>query len=214
MKKVIIIVMLLFIFSNNVYAETSKNDISAKYEENYINFTKGKINEKKAIINIDDIELKFTTTSKKDNELDIIVIPVTDEALEWLSKTQDNKISNITGYFIKFQRNKKDVEPKGTITIESKVKNSYDNLVMVFINSKGKLVNSTNKIKNDLISLNITKEGYLAYGESEHEFDKSTNQNPQTFDKIINYFTLGILSFIGIITMMIYLKKKSIKNNF
>jgi len=74
-------------------------------------------------------------------------------------------------------RNKKDVEPKGTITIESKVKNSYDNLVMVFINSKGKLVNSTNKIKNDLISLNITKEGYLAYGESEHEFDKSTNQN-------------------------------------
>ena len=140
MKKIInfLVVVFLFSFSFNVYAES--HDVVAKYNEsqNIVTY-EGTISNGSSTIKVDNGTFTIKTNSSDVNGVNLVIIKLSGDALNWIKNYTDSN----DNYYLYFSKNELDVN------ITDKVAVTYDSFdnnekQLVILNSNGDTVSKGN----------------------------------------------------------------------
>ena len=160
----LLIFVLLFCFHSNVYANNEYNgSVTAKYVvENGSKFYEKTLNQNNEInIELEDRTITITSNNAKDDDKNIVLIPVTDDAFNWLTSEYDNK-TNLKAYYVNFYENNKKTSLNGNLNIGIKACDSCNLEKVYFYDTTKQIIDSTNNIDNNM-SINIKKSGYLLF---------------------------------------------------
>ena len=160
----LVIFVSLFCFDSNVYAVTETNgDVTAKYVmENGSVFYEETLNQNNQInIKLEDRTITITSDNYKDSNTDVVLIPVTSNAFDWLTSEYGDK-SNLKGYYIDFFKNNEKVSLNGNLNIKIKSCDLCNLEKVYFYDVTKKLIDSTNNVNNGM-DFNINKSGYLLF---------------------------------------------------
>lgn len=205
MKKIGLLICLLFILLGNVNAETSK-DIMIKYEykDNTSKYTK-KIVDNKAEYEINEDKIKILLSASKD--INVLFFEVSTESLEWLKTKADiSKEANV--YYLKILNSNNESEEIPDISIEEY---SGENKVITIYNENG------NKIEN------VQCDCYIAIEKSD-KAQIQNNENVNVYKDLIdiikgeeqsrNPLIIFVITLITIfVILLIIVKTRKDKDN-
>lgn len=139
MKKICVILCLLFAFLGNINADTSK-DIIVKYNysDNTSKHTK-EIVDNKVEYNLNDDKIRILLDENVSKDLNIMFFEVSNESLEWLkSKIEIEESDNV--YYLKILNNKENII--SGISLEEY--SNEDKIIKIYDNNGNQIENITN----------------------------------------------------------------------
>ena len=189
MKKILLMICLFLSFCFPCNAEVKSGSVEAKYEYTKDSkFYKTELKDGKANMLLEDYKINFT--SKEDN-LDIIIIPVDKEENDWLKDLLNGKeVDNL--YYINAYNKDGKSDYKGIYIFK-------DNKETKYIRTNEENFNSVKY--SESINLTLRDKTF-------HIVDENIDKTPSTGDKIIMYVGLGIIAILG---MVIVTKKFIVK---
>lgn len=169
----------------------------------------------------DSITLGGKSDSKADDELRVVIIPVTadeeKEAYAWMVSAAAELGKEPTVYYLAFYRGNTPVQPEGKVTITVTAKDGYEKAKLYYMdgNAEAKEVSYTREQKN--VSFGMEQTGYYLLVKTEDSQQPATPTDPsnpskpttpgtpQTGDNsnIWLWLVIMILSFAGLVVTML-----------
>lgn len=189
MKKILLIICLFLSFCFTCNAEVKSGSVEAKYEYTKDSkFYKTELKDGKAKMLLEDYKMNFTS---KEDDLDIIIIPVNKKENDWLNSIlKEKEVDNL--YYINAYDKDGNIKSKG---------------IYIFKDGKNTKYIRTNEEK--ITSVKYSKDLEITLRDKTfYVMEDNIDNSPSTGDKIIMYVGLGIIAILG---MAIVTKKFIVK---